>query len=264
MEFAEKYGPWALIAGASEGTGAAFARRIAREGINLILLARRAGPLELLAGELRSEFGIECVTATIDLGAADATAGMIAAVDGREVGLFVSNAGADPNHAQFLDGSADAWEQLIRMNVTTAMRACHHFGDAMRARGRGGILLVNSGACYGGGPGLTVYSGAKAFLLAFSEGLWSELKPCGIDVLTLVLGRTDTPAYRQWREEQGIPMTPDVALPEDVAEEGIARLALGPIRNWGQEDDVVGMMPASADARRQRVLMIQKAMQGRS
>jgi short-subunit dehydrogenase len=263
MGFTERYGPWALIAGASEGTGAAFAQRIAREGVNCILLARRTGPLDALADELRAEYGVECVTASVDLGAADALDQMKAAVGDREVGLFVSNAGADPNHSSFLGGSAEAWAQLIQMNVMTAMQACHHFAAPMRARGRGGILLVNSGACYGGGPGLAVYSGAKAFLLAFTEGLWVELKDNGVDVLTLVLGRTDTPAYRQWREEQGIALTSDVAQPDDVAEEGISRLAHGPIRNFGLEDDVAGQMPVSADARRQRVLMIQKAMQAK-
>src|SRR3546814_10550242 len=82
------------------------------------------------------------------------------------------------------------------------MQCCHHFANAMRARGHGGLLLVNSGACYGGASSMAVYSASKAFVLCFGETLWAELQPHGVDVLNLVLGRTDTPEFRRLLAEK--------------------------------------------------------------
>ncbi|WP_241842209.1 SDR family NAD(P)-dependent oxidoreductase [Pseudofrankia sp. BMG5.36] len=163
MTFAEKYGPWAVITGASEGTGQAFARRIASEGLPSVLLARRLGPLTDLANSIRAETGVKCITASVDLAADDGAQQVIEAVGDREIGLYVANAGADTNGAHFLDIDVQPWLDLMRINVLTMMRLCHHFGGPMRARGRGGLLLVNSGAAYGGGSFMATYAGSKAF-----------------------------------------------------------------------------------------------------
>jgi short-subunit dehydrogenase len=254
-----KYGPWAVIAGASEGTGQAFARRLAAEGVHCVLIARREAPLTLLADELRAEHGVECVTASIDLSRADAFDRIVEAVGDRTVGLFIANAGGDPNGTEFLDQPVEAWIDLITRNVTTAVRCCHHFGGQMRARGAGGLLLVGSGACYGGANNMAVYSGSKAFDMCLAEGLWAELQPHGVDVLYLSLGRTDTPELRRFLAEKGLPIPSDLASPEVVAELGLERLPHGPIQNFGQADDEVGRLPQSAAQRRQRVEMIAQA-----
>jgi short-subunit dehydrogenase len=256
MNFAERYGPWALIAGASEGTGSAFAHRLAAEGVNCILVARRAGPLGSLAAELRSRHGIECVTASIDLSSDDATAQMARAVGSREVGLFISNAGADSIGSMFLGTDIADWDGLVMRNVMTVMRSCHHFAKPMVARRRGGIMIVGSGACYGGIAGISVYCATKAFDLCFGEGLWAELKPHGVDVLGLILGRTDTPAHRELLERKGIPIPTDLASPDDVARAGLERLPHGPIHNWALADAEAGYAVSSAAARRQRVATI--------
>lgn len=259
MNLLNRYGPWAVIAGASEGVGRAFACELARHGIRSVLIARREAPLLALAAEIRAEFAVECTTASIDLGADGAAARVIEAAGGREVGLFISNAGADPNGARFLDKDIAAWRQLLAMNTETPMECCHHFAAAMRSRGRGGVILVNSGACYGGALGLAAYSGGKAFNLCFSEGLWAELKPHGVDVLSLVLGQTDTPAYRALLAEKGLPTPEKLASPEAVARVALAQLPRGPIYNWGQPNDVAGMAPSSADDRRARVEAISRS-----
>lgn len=259
---AERYGPWALIAGASEGTGRAFARKLAAEGVPSILIARREAPLAALAEEIRAEFGVECVTAAIDLAAPDAFERIVTAAGEREVGLFINNAGADPNGALFHNQELQAWLDLVNLNCITAMKCCHHFGGLMRDRKKGGLLLVNSGACYGGSAFMAAYSASKAFMLCFAEGLWMELKRHGVDVLTLVLGRTDTPEFRRMLASKGAPVPDNLASPEDVAEVGLARLPHGPIRNWGQEDDVAGMAPTSPDTRRARVEYIERASRG--
>jgi uncharacterized protein len=258
MTARERYGPWAVITGASEGTGAEFARQLAAQGLSCVLVARREAPLKALAEEIRAAFKVDVVTASVDLAAAGATAQIIKAVGNREVGLYISNAGADPNGARFLDGDITAWRGLLTMNALTPMECCFHFGTAMRARGKGGIILVSSGACYGGALGLAVYSGSKAFNLCFSESLWAELKPHGVDVLSLVMGQTDTPAHRVLREQKNMAPPPNMACAADVARVGIEQLPHGPIYNWGQANNQAGMSPFSADDRRARVEMISK------
>ncbi len=256
MSFADRYGPWALVAGASEGTGREFARQIAANGVSCILVARRAEPLAALAKEIHAESGVECVTASVDLAAPDALDRIVAAVGEREVGLFVSNAGADPNGSRFLEKDAAVWLELVQRNVVTTVRCCHHFGGLMKKRGRGGLLLVNSGACYGGGSFMAVYSASKAFELCFGESLWAELRPHGVDVLTQILVTTDTPAFRTLLAEKGMPVPDGIASPVDVARIGLERLPHGPVCNWGLEDDVAGYAPSSAAARRERVLLV--------
>jgi short-subunit dehydrogenase len=162
MSFAERYGPWAVVTGASEGTGREFARQIAAAGVPSILIARREGPLTTLTDEIRTEYGVECVIATIDLAAQNAFDKIVEAVGEREVGLFVSNAGSDPNGARFLDRDIATWMELVQRNVTTMMQCFHHFAGPMRGRGRGGLLLVNSGACYGGSSFMAAYSALLA------------------------------------------------------------------------------------------------------
>jgi uncharacterized protein len=256
----EKYGPWALIAGASEGTGAAFAHHLAAEGLKLILIARRQAPLEELAAQLRTAYGTECVTASINLAAPDAIEKIAAASEGREVGLYISNAGGDPNGTAFFKTDIRAWTDLVARNVVTVMQASHLLGAPMRKRGRGGIILVGSGACYGGASGLGVYSGSKAFDLCFGEGLWAELRGHGVHVLNLILGRTDTPEFRRHCAARGVPVPSGLASAEDVARVGLERLPHGPVHNWGLEDDEQGRMPQSAATRRNRILAMEAAM----
>lgn len=257
--FAERYGPWAVIAGASEGTGRAFARQVAAQGLNCLLIARRAAPLTALADEIRTEHKVDCVTATVDLAAADAFDRIVAAAGTREVGLFISNAGSDPNGARFLDRGLAAWTALVQRNVMTMMQCCHHFAAPMRTRRKGGLLLVNSGACYGGSAFMAAYAGSKAFTLCFAEGLWGELHDHGVDVLTLVMHMTDTPALRALLAEKKLPVPDGIANAEDVAALGLARLPCGPIQNWGLEDDVGGWATISAGDRRKRVIAIGEA-----
>lgn len=258
MSFSTQYGPWAIIAGASEGTGRAFALDIASRGLNCILLARREEPLKALAKEITAQHAVECVTACVDLSADSALADIKAAVGAREVGLFVSNAGADSTNTRFLDSKVDTWVEHINRNVLTVVRCCHHFGGQMKLRGRGGIILVGSGSCYGGSSFMAVYCGTKAFDLCFGEGLWAELKPHGVDVLNLILGQTDTPAFRATLAKRNLPVPPNLASPSDVTAVGLEQLPHGPIHNWGLAEDETGYATNSAAARRARIEMIDK------
>ena len=256
-DFSAQYGPWALVAGASDGVGLAFCRRLAREGLNLILVARNQGKLDAAADEL-SAMGVQCVTVSADLSKPEGADRAIAPCGDREVGLVITNAGADSINSKFLDADIAEWEGLATMNIGTKMKLAHHFGRQMRDRGHGGMILVNSGACYSGMFGLATYCGSKGFVLNFAEALWAEMRHHGVDVLTLVLGQTDTPSYRATLAKSGQPLPDNWADPDDVAETGLRQLPHGPIYNWGQSNDVAGLAPNSPDERRARIEMIEK------
>jgi short-subunit dehydrogenase len=253
MAFRDRYGPWAIVAGASEGTGRSFALKLAEQGVSCLLIALE-GPLEDVAEDVRRYPGVECATARIDLSADDAFARIVEAAGDREIGLYVANAGGDSLASRYLDHDLADWVALTRVNVLTTMQACHYFGTRMRERRRGGLLIVNSFSCYGGGSFLVTYNACKGFLLNFSEGLWAELKPHGVAVLSLVLGITDTPNLRRILARTGMPVPGDIASADDVAAFALARLADGPVQNWGLADDEGSDFGSSAAARRARVV----------
>lgn len=233
-----RYGPWAVVAGGSEGVGAEFARLLAESGINLVLVARRAGPLEDTAQRCR-RLGVEVRTVATDLAGADGAGQVIAATAGLEVGLLIYNAGANTYSQEFLDGDLTGFQTVIDLNVTTMMALTQHYGRAMRERRRGGILLVGSMAGYLGSVRHTVYGGVKAFGRIFAEGLWVELREHGVDVLELVLGVTRTPAMERAGLNFDIPGMA-VAEPAEVAREGLDQLANGPVHvAGGNAEDVI-------------------------
>jgi short-subunit dehydrogenase len=250
-DLATRYGPWALVAGASEGIGASFCRRVAAEGVNVFLVARRPAPLEALATELRGSFGVETAVATIDLAAEGADRDLFEATAGREVGLLVYNAGADDRNVRFLDAPARDWSAMVRRNCMMPVLTAHHYMSAMMARGRGGVILVSSGAAWAGGFGLATYGATKAFDLVFGESLWAEYRDDGVDTLSLVAGPTDTPAFREALARHGA-VPPDLADPDDVARAGLDHLGEGPTWSMGLEDGG-GPFPLGALSRRQAV-----------
>jgi short-subunit dehydrogenase len=248
------YGPWAVIAGASEGLGAEFARQLAAAGINCMLVARRAQVLDSLAAELRSAYAIEAFGAAVDLVEPTATEHMLAAVGDRQVGLFIFNAGGDGHAAHYLSKGAGEWAPLVRRNVLTLMESVHAFGNRMVASRRGGIVLVGSDAAFGGVARLGVYSATKAFGLNLGESLWAELSLRGVDVLNVVIGATDTPTLREVLRRKDIPVESLVlANSRDVVTAALGQLGNGPTLVYGfAEDDADSVQ--SALSRRKRVL----------
>ena len=222
-----RYGPWAVVAGGSEGVGASFARQLAAAGVNLVLAARKAAPLEVTADEARA-WGVEVRTIALDLCSQDAPRRIREVTDDVEVGLLICNAGANSYGHEFVTGDLDRVRGVIDLSITSQLALTHHFGALMKERGRGGIVLVGSLAGYLGQAEISVYSAAKAFSRIFAEGLWLELKEYGVDVLELVLGVTRTPAMERAGLDFGIPGL-NVAEPDDVALEGLTHLANGPV-----------------------------------
>ncbi|MFB7532646.1 SDR family NAD(P)-dependent oxidoreductase [Streptomyces sp. NPDC056178] len=225
------YGPWAVVAGGSEGVGASFAHRLADAGINLILIARKRGPLDETAERARAK-GVEVRTLELDLLDPGALASVRAVTDGLEVGLLIFNAGANSYGHEFVTGELDRVQGVLDLNITAQLALTHHFGALMKERRRGGIVLVGSLSGYLGQAQISVYSAAKAFSRVFAEGLWLELRPYGVHVLELVLGVTRTPAMERAGLRMDLPGL-RVAEPDDVAGEGLEHLADGPVRVAG-------------------------------
>lgn len=254
MTFVERYGPWALIAGASEGVGASLAGAVAKEGVNVVLVARRQEVLDEVAGQIRAESGVETRAVVVDLASADAMATVADATRDVEVGLLTYCAGADPLYQPFLANPVEVATAMVHRNCTVPVQMCHHFAGPMSDRGRGGIIVLSSGAAFVGAPNMVIYGGSKAFDVVFTEALWAELHPRGVDVLSLVLGETDTPALRRLRAERGFvddagsPL-PGAATVDEVVAAALARLPHGP--SWIVGDQMraglqtLGGMPRS-------------------
>jgi len=219
--FADKYGPWAVVAGASEGVGSSVARELGERGLNVVLVARRQAVLDDVAATVPADTR----TVALDLSVDDADQALVKVADGLDVGLLVYNAGADPHASRFLDEPLASWQELVRRNVNTVLGACHHFGSRMAGRGSGGIVLVTSGAAWAGGDRLAAYGASKAFDLVLGESLWAEFRPHGVDVLSMVLGPTDTPAFRRVLQGREFP---GLADPDDVARAMLDNLSEGP------------------------------------
>ncbi|HKX79091.1 MAG TPA: SDR family NAD(P)-dependent oxidoreductase [Novosphingobium sp.] len=224
----DKYGPWAVIAGGTEGTGESFARQLAEIGLNIMFVARRIDVMEALAADLRAKHAIETRTLVQDLMEPDAAFNILEASEDLDVGLYISNAGVDGGPKRFLNQKPERWVRFVTMNVTNVTVAAHGFGNRMRERGRGGILIMSSGSALVGHPYLALYSATKAFDLALGEALWGELAESNIDVTTIIAPTMTTPLVRKGLEEGSIKF--DVVYEcDDVAHRSLAQLGHAPV-----------------------------------
>ena len=189
--FKNKYGPWALITGASSGIGEAFAIQLAAEGLNLVLAARRKDRLEALAQKLEKQFHIETKTIGVDLLQKDFLEPIKQVTDDLQIGLLVNNAGLWKMNS-FMETSLEDEFNMIDLNIKAPSILTHHFAQEMMRKGKGGIINVASLLAYMGVPYSAVYAATKAYELVKSESLWYELKQHGVDVLSLNPGLTES------------------------------------------------------------------------
>jgi len=223
-DFAKRYGPWAVIAGASVGLGEAFARQLAGRGINLVLIARRQDALDRLASDLRAACKVDVRTLAADLGQADVLASVQSVTADIDVRLLVYNA-AYSTIGAFIDRPLAEHLRVIDVNCRGPLVLTHHFGRTMAARRRGGMVLMSSTAGSQGGPWISSYAASKAFNTVLGEALWEELSASGVDVVVCRAGASRTPGY-----ELSKPRPSRVPLldPNFVAERTLAALGRGP------------------------------------
>jgi short-subunit dehydrogenase len=256
-DFVERYGPWAVVAGASEGIGASFSKKLAARGINVVLVARRAAPLEELAAELRQKHGVEVKVQPLDLGSPDVVAELSAATGDLDIGLMIYNAAYSPIGA-FLDIDVDEHFKAIDVNINGPLRLSHYFGRRFVERGRGGIILMSSMSGFQGTAMIASYAASKAYDMVLAEGLWYELRRHGVDVLGCVAGATLTPSY-----ESSIDRVPTRGLarpmqPDDVTEQALLDLGQRPLGVSGRRNRVASALLSRLLPRRAAVEMISK------
>jgi short-subunit dehydrogenase len=222
LTFAERYGPWALVTGASSGIGAAYAHALAERGLNLVVTARRLRLLESLAGELKHRYGVSVQAIGLDLANPEFLRPLLEACAGKDIGLVVSNAGfglKGEHHRQ----TPERLSAMLAVNCHAPLVLAHAFAPRLIARGHGGLMLTGSIEGFLGFPYSSAYAATKAFVHVLGEGLWGELGHHGVDVMVLSPGATDTDAPTLQGIDKGKIPGPMMA-PAVVVEQALARL----------------------------------------
>jgi uncharacterized protein len=222
-DFHARYGRVAVVAGASEGLGAAFAEALAARGLDLVLLARREHALRELASNIERRHRVSVRPVACDLKDASFVDRLLDALAGQDVGLAIYNA-AFSVLGPLLDRPLDDALRIVDVNVKGPLRMVHALAPAMRRKRRGGIVLMSSIAGFQGAPRLAAYAASKAWNIVLGESLWAELRPDGVDVLVSCAGAIRTPNYERALAKEA-PGTLDSRV---VAERTLEALGSGP------------------------------------
>ena len=220
---AERFGPWALITGASSGIGREFARKIAASRINVLLVARRREPLETLGEELSKAYGVKYRVLTTDLSQEGSVAALAKASRDLDVGLVISNAGGG-SPGRFIDKTPEELSATLRLSALAHAELALHFGRLMSTRGRGGLVFIGAMGADTGAPFMAHDGGVKAYVQSLGLALREELKPRGVYVTVVAPGPTDTPVLAKFGfDVKTMPMKPLAA--DRVAQEGLIGLS---------------------------------------
>lgn len=219
----DRYGTWAVVAGASEGLGAAFAAELAARGMNLVLLARRDHLLAEVAEELTGTHGIEVRCVVADLADPAFVEQLASASSGLDVGVVIYNAAFAPL-GPFLDNSEPGITEAVDVNVRGPMLAVRALVPEMCDRGRGAVVLMSSLSGLQGTPHIAVYAASKAFNTHLAESLWYELRSHGIDVVACCAGAMPTPGYLKNFGKK----VPGMLSPQEAARRTLDALSRGP------------------------------------
>ena len=218
---------WALVTGASSGLGIEFAKALASRKYNLVLVARREEPMQVLAEELRQQHAVEVVVEPSDLSAAGSPLDLQNRLDERSIepSILINNA-AFGLSGEFLTQNTEQLRKMLNLDILTLTELTQLFGNRMAARGRGQMLLVASLAAYQPDPLLAVYGAAKHFVLALGIALHIELAP-RVTVTVVSPGLMDT----EFNEVSGFrpkaSLKPSIVSPAKVAEAGLKAMFAG-------------------------------------
>lgn len=246
-EFTEKYGQWALVVGASQGLGAAFADNCAQRGFDVVICARRKNKLDEVAAGLREKYGVQTRQIVVDITQEDCAEQLAAAVEDLDIGLLIFNAAVEPG-GPFAQIRLEDHMTNIVGNCVTPTKLCWMLARKMEAKHRGGIFLVSSMAGLGGIANWVSYGAGKGYELLLAEGLWYELKQYGIDAAAYVVGTTETPEFKATQQKHGTGLTGEAKTedlngsvtvprtPESVAAALFDQMGCGP-RLYSHPDD---------------------------
>lgn len=218
----ERYGPWAVVTGASSGIGRAFAEHLAGVGFSLILVARGEDRLKSLAEELGGRHGTACDIVARDL-ADDASASeLIAHTRNRDVGMVVLAAGFGTS-GPFLEGDLKSELNMIDLNCRAVGALAHGYGQVLKARGGGTMVLLSSLVAFQGVPGAANYAATKAYVQTLAEGLRIELRAHGIEVLAVAPGPVAT----------GFAARAGMSMSTSQGPDSVAAASLAALGKWG-------------------------------
>lgn len=225
-DFIGKYGPVALVTGASSGIGRSFSELLASKGLDLVVTARRVERLEELATHLQNTYGVNVTVQQVDLAQSGAAQQLLDATETFDIGLLVSNAGFGWKGA-FDSGDPHTLSDMLMVNCHAPLLLARGFLPRLKTRTKGGIIFTSSVEGLMGGPYSSTYAATKSFMNSLGEGLWAELASTDIHVLTLCPGATDTEAPRL----QGIDPTTltNVMSPDEVARLALENITDGPV-----------------------------------
>ena len=256
-DFKARYGTWALIAGASEGLGVAFAERLTARGMNILLIARRGELMERVAEKLRRSHGVEVRCLVQDLAAADLAGALREATSSIDLGVMIYNAAYVPM-GSFIDADDEDLRQLMQVNTHGLMASVRTLVPGMRERRRGGVILVSSLAGLQGFPGIAGYSATKAFINNLAEALWYELKAHGIDVMACIAGAMPTPGYTRVFKDPA----PGAMDAEDAAERTLRALGKGPRFIPGVINNLIAHTTPHLVPRKRLIPLLARTLQG--
>lgn len=227
MRLKSKYGSTALVAGASEGLGAAYSSYLAAQGMDLIVIARRMEPLQQMADLLMKEYSVKITCIACDLSESNAVQSIQDSLNGKEVDVFVYNA-ALSYIGPFEKDPAAHNRQIATANIFTPMQLTQLLGAPMLERGKGAVILMASLAGFQGSGFLSVYAASKAFIRIFAESLWYEWKNRGVDVIACCAGAISTPNFINTNPGKPGFFAPRVQAPEEVVKECFKKLGRQP------------------------------------
>jgi uncharacterized protein len=252
-----RFGPWALITGASAGIGKEFAQQLAAHGINLVLTARRAAALHALGAAVAKQYGVRFRAVPLDLTRDDASQTLANETRDLDIGLVISNAG-DAVPGEFLATPREELHAIVRLNVLAHLDLAHHFGQRLATRKRGGLVLVGALGASRGVPFMANAAATKAYVHSLGEALHLELGKRGVTVTVLMAGPTNTEALAKLGIENP-PMKPlgvKQCVTETLAALNANRARIVPGRLFRI---IFGLIPASV-TRSQTARMFQAAL----
>ncbi|MGQ7932206.1 SDR family NAD(P)-dependent oxidoreductase [Paraburkholderia sp. D1E] len=218
-----RFGPWALVTGASSGIGKEFARQIAASGINVVLVARREDLLKEAGAELSKRYGVEHRVVVLDVSREDFIRQLAPATADLDIGLVVSNAGTG-NPGEFLKLDRQLLQATLRLSTMAHLDIAHHFGAKLTERRRGGIILAGAMGAENGVPCMANDGAAKAYVHSLGEALHYEFKPLGVYVTVLAAGFTNTAVLEKFGlDPKTMPMKPMSV--EQCVSEGLSGLS---------------------------------------
>jgi len=241
MPLNRKYGQLALVAGASEGLGAAFSHCLAASGMDLVLVARRREPLEKLAVSLAEEHHVKVLPACFDLSDMDAASKIKEFTGDREIDLLVYNA-ALSHIGPFENADAGYNARIAITNMLTPMNLIRIFGEGMLERKRGAIVLMSSLAGFQGSGFLAAYAATKSFNMVLAESLWYEWRSKGLDVIACCAGATATENYIRTNPGKSGFFAPAVQSPAEVVNECFKWLGKRPSFISGRGNRLAGFI----------------------